>query len=137
MMEEWVARRIADRIYEEQEYDPYQKAKIEYGLAILLVNLSKASSILLTSIIFFSLKDTLFVCIPYCVLRSSCLGYHAKKSWVCTVQSVLIFAVVPCFIGRIQMTINVLGKSIFCGFLIFVRILILRKCRIYFGLVLV
>lgn len=53
MVEEWVARRIADRIYKEQEYDPYQKAKIEYGLAILLVNLSKASSILLTSSIFF------------------------------------------------------------------------------------
>ncbi|EOL43034.1 hypothetical protein RV11_GL003148 [Enterococcus phoeniculicola] len=95
MFEEKLAVKLTKCLLKDSHLDNYLQAKIEYGIAILIVNLFKVIIIVASAEIFFSLSSTLYCYIPYCIIRSNSFGYHAKTSLVCSVQSILAFSIVP------------------------------------------
>ncbi|MBO0481269.1 accessory gene regulator B family protein [Candidatus Enterococcus courvalinii] len=107
ILEERIASILSTLLCTNQITDPYKKAQINYGIEILIVNLSKIIVIFLFSTTLFSLKATLTAYVPYCILRRASFGYHAKTSISCTILSIIAFSIVPCFIANLNISATV------------------------------
>ncbi|MDT2835595.1 accessory gene regulator B family protein [Enterococcus durans] len=116
-MEEKLAVWVYKKSLAKQEHSDYEKARIIYGWTILFYNLSKIFLILLVSVLLYSLKETLVCYIPFCLLRISGFGYHAKSSIICNLSSVFLFSVLPFILD------NVIGQNQWGGKLLFSLIL--------------
>lgn len=117
MVEERLALWIYEQSLAKQEHSDYEKTRIVYGWTVLFYNLFKILLILLVSALLYSLKETLICYIPFCLLRVSGFGYHAKSNIICNLSGVLLFTVVPCIVSKISQ-LEVMFKSGF-SFLFF------------------
>ncbi|MFC0362813.1 accessory gene regulator B family protein [Enterococcus canintestini] len=106
MVEERLALWVYEQSLAKQERSDYEKARIVYGWTVLFYNLFKVLLILLVSVLLYSLKETLICYVPFCLLRVSGFGYHAKSNTICNLSSVFLFSVLPFVldnvIGQIQ-----------------------------------
>lgn len=119
-MEERLAVWLYEQSLAKQEHSDYEKARIVYGWTVLFYNLFKVLLILLVSALLYSLKETLICYIPFCLLRVSGFGYHAKSNIICNLSSVFLFSVLPFVldnvIGRIQQGSTLLFFVVFGAF---------------------
>lgn len=65
--------------------------KMKLGIEILLINISKLIIIMLVSIYFSLLKQTVFMLIVFAIMRRNAFGLHAKNSVVCIIMSLIMF----------------------------------------------
>ena len=70
---------------------------IQYGLEILLINLSKLTIIYGIAYLTKQLIPTLIVHLSYMLLRRYSFGLHSLSSFVCTVTSIALFNIIPYF----------------------------------------
>jgi len=96
-------------------YDNDTLDRVKYGLELIYISITKMIVILIVSIIFGLLKETLLVILFSNGLRTFAYGIHAKKSWHCHVSSILVFIFLPFMFKNIEFSI--IQKtliSIFC-----------------------
>jgi len=77
------------------QYNDNTLSEIKYGLEAFYLTITKAIVILTIAAIFNLLKETLFLCVCFNILRFSGFGIHASKSWMCWVSSSIIFIFIP------------------------------------------
>ncbi|MDO0874276.1 accessory gene regulator B family protein [Carnobacterium divergens] len=70
---------------------------IQYGLEILLINLSKLTIIYGIAYLTKQLIPTLIVHLSYMLLRRYSFGLHSLSSFVCTITSIALFNIIPYF----------------------------------------
>lgn len=78
----------------EKESDINQ-AKLEYGLTVLFLNLTKIMIVLLLAIITGVFSASLCSLVVFSCLRLNIFGRHASNSLVCTIESCLLFVFLP------------------------------------------
>lgn len=64
--------------------------KLQLGISILVINISKTIIILICSFYAGLLKETITLCILFYLFRRYSFGLHAKSSIVCTIISIII-----------------------------------------------
>ena len=69
--------------------------KIKYGLEVIYIFITKSLVVFTISYFLGILKYTLLFSLFYSLIRSFACGLHAKKSWVCTLSSAIIFIIIP------------------------------------------
>ncbi|MCI8588517.1 MAG: hypothetical protein HFG40_02580 [Bacilli bacterium] len=77
------------------EYDSDTMDRISYGLESIYLSITKAVVIFSLAYIFKILKESVFLCFCFNILRFSGFGLHASKSWMCWISSILLFLVIP------------------------------------------
>lgn len=97
------------------EYDEDTLDEIRYGLEAIYLSLTKFVVILSLAYLLGILKETIFLCIAFNLLRLSGFGLHATKSWMCWLSSILIFLVFPylCTIVTLPKTLVIVLAFIF------------------------
>ena len=97
------------------EYDEDTLDEIRYGLEAIYLSLTKLVVILSLAYLLGILKETIFLCIAFNILRLSGFGLHATKSWMCWVSSSLIFLAIPylCTVVTLPKVLIILFAFIF------------------------
>lgn len=98
-MEEKLATWVYQTTVKSQHHSQYDKAKIIYGWTVMFYNLFKIVLILLFSLLLYSLEETLACYIPFCLVRITGFGYHAKNNLICNLSGVFLFSIIPFVIG--------------------------------------
>lgn len=106
-MEEWLANLVYNKYLIQVHYSEYERAKIIYGWTVLFYNLFKVLLVLMTSLFLYSLEETLISYVPFCLLRVSGFGYHAKNNFICNLSSVLLFSIVPSILSKIIQHVDI------------------------------
>ena len=97
-MKELFLNKTISALTKQYNYDSDTLDRVKYGLEIIYINVTKISVLLLISLLFNSLKNTLILLFFVNFLRMFAYGLHAKKSWHCYVSSTLCFVIVMiCF----------------------------------------
>ncbi|MCM0624893.1 accessory gene regulator B family protein [Lysinibacillus sp. OL1_EC] len=94
-MEEKLSCYLTDIINKNIQLSKMELAKINYGIATLLINLIKVSLIYSVSIMLGVVSETLVCHLVFCIMRRYCYGLHAKSSIVCSIIGVLYFSIGP------------------------------------------
>lgn len=71
--------------------DDAEFEKLKYGLTILLINISKISTLLIAAFILGIFKYTLLYFFCFVCIRAFAFGAHAEKSISCTLSNLIIF----------------------------------------------
>lgn len=95
MIEEYLSSWLYSKIVDKYSHDSYTKTKIQYGLLVFFHNISKIFWIVTFSIIFSSFKEMMSCYVPFCLLRLSGFGYHARKSIICNLAGIFLFTLAP------------------------------------------
>jgi accessory gene regulator B len=94
--------------------------KLKYGLEGIYLTITKLIIVLLLSIWFNILFETLILLFFYSLLRAGGYGVHATKSWICLVSSILLFVIVPLLLKIIILNIYIKLLLAFFSIIIFV-----------------
>lgn len=87
--------KTSNLIYSKYNYDNDTKERIEYGLSIIYINITKVSVIFLIAILFNQFKTTLYFTIFLNIIRAFSYGMHAKNSFQCYILSTLLLVILP------------------------------------------
>lgn len=89
------------------DYSEDTLEEIQYGLEAMYLTITKAVVIFTLAYILGILKESLFLCFAFNLLRLSGFGLHAAKSWMCWLSSSLIFLIIPygCSVVTINQTV--------------------------------
>lgn len=90
------------------QYNNDTLSEIKYGLEAFYLTITKAIVIFSIAALLHLLKETLFLCICFNILRFSGFGIHATKSWMCWVSSSIIFLFFPYLCSNIILPSEVL-----------------------------
>lgn len=91
-------------------YDSDTKDRVIYGLELIYITVTKLTVILLVSLIFGLIKETLIFSLFITGLRTFAYGLHAKKSWHCYISSLFSFIFMPYVF--INISIGLISKII-------------------------
>lgn len=94
------------------EFSREDSLKINYGLTILLVNLSKALAIYLSAIIFGVFLETLLSHVTFCILRHNNYGFHFENSLICTLFGIFSFPISAVLLNWMNFRFSLLGLVI-------------------------
>ena len=72
--------------------------KIEYGMEVLIINISKISIIYMLAVLCGTLWQTLVIHSAFVFIKKYSFGLHALNSTACTVVSSCMFVLVPLFL---------------------------------------
>lgn len=97
------------------------KIKMQYGVEILLLNISKLFIILLISLILGLLLETLIVIISFNLARLKAFGVHANNSLNCFLVSILLFIPGVYFINTIKVN-NIMIAILFMVLIIIITL---------------
>jgi len=89
-----------------------------YNMEILLINIEKILIVYGVSLLFSNLKNTLIMHMSYLVLRKYAGGWHASKSYNCTIFSVITFVLIPWLIANLKFQLPVLFVVILTVFIV-------------------
>ena len=98
-----------------QKYNLYSDKDIElikYGLEGLYLTITKTLIIILVSIILGVLKEVIYVLIFFNIIRFTAFGFHASKSSICLITSLLLLIGFTLLFFNIE--INYFAKIIIC-----------------------
>jgi len=112
-MKEVFVNNSINLIKKQYNYDNDMLDRVQYGLEIIYISVTKLSVIFITAFILGVIKETLLFTLFVTGLRTFAYGIHAKKSWHCYVSSLLIFVAMPYVFTTIE--INTEQKIIICG----------------------
>ncbi|WP_194191482.1 accessory gene regulator ArgB-like protein [Clostridium chrysemydis] len=93
------SKEISYKIYEvlisnTDNTDKYSKDKILIGIQVMVINISKLIQLLIISILFGTLKETLCVFFSFALVRKSAGGIHAKTSLKCSIYTIFLMQIV-------------------------------------------
>ena len=92
------------------KYDEDTLDRVKYGLELIYITITKLTVILLVSLIFGLIKESIIFSLFITGLRTFAYGLHAKKSWHCYISSLFSFVLMPYVF--INININVISKII-------------------------
>lgn len=104
-MKELFLNKTISALTKQYNYDSNTLDRVKYGLEVIYINVTKISVLLLISLLFNSLKNTLILLFFVNFLRMFAYGLHAKKSWHCYVSSTLCFVILPMLFTSLQIGI--------------------------------
>lgn len=104
-MKEVFLNKSISLLNKQYNYDSDTLDRVKYGLEIIYITITKISVILILSLLFKTLKETLLTIIFVNFIRTFAFGLHAKKSWHCYVSSILSFIVLPYLFINIDFSI--------------------------------
>jgi len=90
-----IATRVAKKLADMQQLGELDYLRMKYALEVILINISKVSTIYALAIILGIWQQALIVHLAYFILRKPSYGLHAKSSTVCTLVSALFFVGIP------------------------------------------
>lgn len=111
-LEEKIAKNLSQKLGSNLNLSELETAKIEYGLSTLLVELIKLVFIYAVAAFLQIVSAVIVTHVTFFVIRRNSYGYHASKSWLCTIQSVFLLVIVP--FGAIFFDITI-GRLAFLG----------------------
>lgn len=85
-----------------ENYDKIQKAKIAYGMEILIENLIKSVVIIALALIFGTLKFTIAAVLAFAFLRYFTFGLHCNSGLACLVLSIILDVISPFMVKDIS-----------------------------------
>lgn len=93
------SKEISNKIYEvlisnTDNTDKNSKDKILIGIQVMVINISKLIQLLIISILFGTLKETLCVFFSFALVRKSAGGIHAKTSLKCSIYTIFLMQIV-------------------------------------------
>ncbi|MEJ7220266.1 accessory gene regulator AgrB [Staphylococcus gallinarum] len=100
--------------------DHIEFLKVRLGMQVVAINFFKALVTYGVSILCHLFLYTLTVHLTYFILRIFAHGTHAKSSFLCHVQNLLLFVLLPWFIGYIEMSTLLMYVLALMGFVILV-----------------
>lgn len=72
-----------------------EKTKLQYGLEIIIIDLSKVAVVLLIALLLGTLFQTVVVLMSFNVVRFKAYGVHARNAEECLIGSIILFAMLP------------------------------------------
>ena len=118
---DYLTNRIIELIEKEVEFNDIDREKLYLGVITLLINGLKISFIALLAAICGIFKEIMFMMIIFALLRLFAAGLHARKSYICTIVSIVTY-----FTGTI-LSINFPIKRYVCFPIYVVLMVILIK----------
>ncbi|MFS7404158.1 accessory gene regulator B family protein [Carnobacterium maltaromaticum] len=106
-MEEKLSRKFCEKYLKSSNLNKVEKVKVEYGLSVILINLVKLIIVYGFAFLLGGTIDTLIVHISFLFVRRYSYGYHASKSFNCTLITIFLFAIFPYYINEIAYNYNV------------------------------
>ena len=104
------------------KYESCQLRKLQYGIEILIVNISKVVILYLSAIMLGVIWQTLCVHLSFLTIKRYSYGLHALNSTICTLLGIVTFVVVPFFLmdAGISNFVTLLAfLGIFCALLLY------------------
>ncbi|TFI76349.1 accessory gene regulator B family protein [Carnobacterium divergens] len=120
--EEIISKFICTHFIDQENFSKLEVLKIWYGLSILIINIVKIFFVYLVSFILNIVEYTLITHLVFIFMRRFCYGYHATKSYLCTLWGIILFSIIPFFLMQYSIKINLLTHLIviLCSILIVV-----------------
>lgn len=94
-LEEKIAKNLSQKLGTSLKLSELETAKIEYGLSTLLVELIKLVFIYAVAAFLQIVPAVIVTHVTFFAIRRNSYGYHASKSWLCTIQSIFLLVIVP------------------------------------------
>ena len=100
-------------------YTDYDLQKLRYGLEGVYLTVTKVLILLLIAFIFQILPQVIFIMFLSSILRLTGFGFHAEKSYICLIFSIINFNLIPLLLFSINLSsFSFLITGIICIFLI-------------------
>ncbi|GGI42379.1 accessory gene regulator AgrB [Mammaliicoccus stepanovicii] len=113
--------KIALRLQQSNDLDRITYLKVKYGLEVFVGNLMKTVVIYGSSLLCHVLIYTLIAHISYFVIRYFAFGAHAKSTFMCTVQSLIMFVAIPILIIELSISYWFMLTLAIIGYLIIIK----------------
>ena len=112
--------RLAKQLQIRNNLDNIEYLKMRLGMQVVVSNLAKTIVVYGISILCHIFLYTLTVHLSYYLIRQYAHGAHAKSSLSCHIQNIVLFVLLPWFIGYIKVDIILMYILAFLGFSILV-----------------
>ncbi len=113
---------LSDRIFDIKADNESLRAKwVRYYVELSLVSIIKFLEILIASVIFNVVLDTLIIYFSFGLVRIQARGWHATQSWLCSLQSLIFFVALPVITKGLGVGLIVKIGLILCGFFAMIR----------------
>jgi len=99
-----IAKSLAGKINFYTHKEGVELQKMELGVEIFVINVSKIIIIYLLAVLLGLLWQTLITHTAFILTRRYSFGLHALNSTVCTIVSCCVFVVIPLFLSNIGIT---------------------------------
>lgn len=110
---------LADKMNVYLKKDGIEKVKLQYGVEILIINITKIIFVLAFSALFGVIIQTIVTLISFNVIRNKAFGLHASSSLNCLIGSTIIFVPMVYFIN----TIAINNIIVICSFIFIIGML--------------
>ena len=114
-MKDLVLNKLMSIIIRDTNHDETKLIEIRYGLEGLFITVGKLSVFIIISIILGTFVNLLLFLLFFIPLKSTCFGFHAKKSWQCWMISSLAFIGLPLLAN--YLILNTITKIICISFI--------------------
>ena len=111
-MKDIIINSTMERIEKNTTYDKVKLLEIKYGLESLYLSVTKILVIFIICMIMQTTRELISFLIGFSILRATGFGLHTKKSWQCWVTSIPIFTIIPYFIKKFTIPVNLLYFSL-------------------------
>ncbi|AXG37940.1 hypothetical protein EGCR1_04155 [Enterococcus gilvus] len=113
-MYNFLVAKISKSVFDIEPWDLSDKSEwTRYYIEVILVNLLKGLLILSCSLILGVFPITVVSLIIFRQLRKYCQGWHAKISFYCSFQCVLLFAILPKLVQCLDIKMGLLSITLF------------------------
>lgn len=89
-----------------KNYDKNKEYIIKYGLESIYLSIVKLIPILILSIIFGLIRETLIFIATYNIIRTFAFGMHATKRHICFISSAITFILIPFLCKILEISID-------------------------------
>ncbi|MGW7832928.1 accessory gene regulator AgrB [Staphylococcus xylosus] len=109
---------FAKYLQQKNQLEQLDYIKMRLGIQIFINNFAKTIIVYGVSILFQMFFYTLTIHLSFLLIRIFAHGAHAKSSFICYIQSLLLFVLLPAVIGYYQVSSIILYPLAIIGFVI-------------------
>lgn len=113
--------KIASSLQNSNDLDHISYLKVKYGLEVFVGNMMKTVVIYGAALLCHIFLYTLIVHLSYFAIRYFAFGAHAKSTFLCTIQSLIMFVVAPLIIVNIDISYWIYFSVAIIGYLIIIK----------------
>lgn len=113
--------KIALRLQQSNDLDRITYLKVKYGLEVFVGNLMKTVVVYGVALLCHIFFYTLVAHISYFVIRYFAFGAHAKSTFICTIQSLVMFIALPVLIIKFALPYWLMLSLALIGYLIIIK----------------